>query len=97
MRNRMNVIFNGKRTTARFPACLFDLAMTATGLSDSGLCDSIRSHLLTDDYGPTGTLTASECAIVFLTVEIKSELTHPSFKKHLCQGLSDSGPGMAKI
>jgi hypothetical protein len=93
----MNVIFNGKRTTARFPACLFDLAMTATGLSDAALCDSIRAHLLTDDYGPTGTLTASECAIVFLTVEIESELTHPSVKKRLCHGLSDSPQGISKI
>jgi hypothetical protein len=93
----MNVIFNGKRTTARFPGCVFDLAMTATGLSDAELCAAIRAHLLTDDYGPTDTLTASNCALVFLLVEIKSELTHPSFKKRLCHGLSDSPDGISKI
>lgn len=34
MRNRLNIVWHGKRTTARFPEYLWNLALFASGLSD---------------------------------------------------------------
>ena len=78
MRNRMNVIYLGKRTTARFPDYLWELAMDATCLSDSDLCEALRDFLATngDEF-----FTASEVSIRFLTFKIRFILRNPCMSK----------------
>jgi len=45
MRNRLNVFWNGKRTTARFPDYLWRFAMIATGKADVTIHDDIQDYL----------------------------------------------------
>lgn len=45
MRNRLNVMWDGKRTTARFPAYLWDMAACALGLPDDALADHVACAL----------------------------------------------------
>lgn len=44
MRNRLNITFNGKRTTARFPLYLWRLALIASSKSDECLCTYLRTR-----------------------------------------------------
>ena len=45
MRNRLNVMWAGKRTTARFPDYLWDMAACALDLSDDALADHVACVL----------------------------------------------------
>lgn len=45
MRNRLDVVWNGKRTTARFPGYLWRFAMAANQKSDSDMCWEVREFL----------------------------------------------------
>jgi hypothetical protein len=84
MPSRLNVIFRGKRTTARFPGYLFDLAILATGFSESALCDALRFEISDPENDLYTQLSASDIAISFMRAEIKMQLKHPFPSKHLC-------------
>lgn len=45
MRDRLNVMWAGKRTTARFPAYLWDMAARALELPDDALADHVACGL----------------------------------------------------
>ena len=64
MRNRLNVRYQGRRTTARFPEYLWLLALRASGNTDSELCGRVKAYLLA--MGDEFQDTASEATIVFL-------------------------------
>lgn len=77
MRNRLNVHWQGKRTTARFPAYLWRLALIASGCSDDDLSRRCRFQLLDSD--PDISASASDDVIFYLTSIIEEELTLAGF------------------
>lgn len=76
MRNRLNVHWQGKRTTARFPDYLWRLALIASGASDYGLASRCRA-ILADCSECRG--SASDKVIWYLTDIIEEELTLAGF------------------
>ena len=64
MRNRLNVRYQGRRTTARFPEYLWLLALRASGNTDVQLCDRVKAYLVA--MGDECQDTASKAATVFL-------------------------------
>lgn len=76
MRNRLNVFWNGRRTTARFPDYLWRFAMIVTGKADVILHDDIQDYLskCTGTDPQLEKWTASELVRDYLIREIESSL-----------------------
>lgn len=88
MRNRLDVQFQGKRTTARFPSYLWRLALVASRLDDEQLADRLRSVLR--GWSQTS-LSASGAAQGFLVNLIEMELFAAGFNPGTSRAHS-SGP-----
>ena len=76
MRNRLNVIWLGKRTTARFPDYLWRLALVASGRDDETMAQKLREFLASCDMAEK---TASEIAQSYLVNWIEMELFSAGF------------------
>ncbi len=81
MRNRLNVSWNGKRTTARFPAYLWLLALRASQLTDDGLRDYMIGRLGYEDQSGLSGLTASEETTMILVSLISIQLPPIAFNR----------------
>jgi hypothetical protein len=81
MRNRLNVVWQGKRTTARFPDYLWRFAMLATGKADVILHDEVQDYL----SKATGTdpelekVSASDIVRDYLIREVECGLLYAGF------------------
>lgn len=78
MRNRLTVMRESGQTTARFPACLWRLALIATGLKDHELAKQAHEHFrnvhaVQPDKRPTDVITE------WLGSLIEAELTLVGF------------------
>jgi putative salt-induced outer membrane protein YdiY len=65
MKNRMNVYWNGRRTTASFPPELWQLAKLAKENDDDSVSDYVQNFLNRYDHAPRA-LSASAIARVAL-------------------------------
>ena len=74
MRNRLNVHWQGKRTTARFPEYLWQMAMVAMDLSDDALADDVQEHLARVDHRSIAHLSASDVVKDYLVIFIMAAL-----------------------
>jgi|26BtaG_2_1085354.scaffolds.fasta_scaffold02938_11 hypothetical protein len=81
MRNRLNVIWQGKRTTARFPDYLWRFAMVASGKADVTLHDDIQDYLskCTGTDPQLEKWTASDLVRDYLVREIDCGLLYAGF------------------
>lgn len=78
MRNRLDVIHNDIRTTARFPSYLWRLALGATGYTDRRLADlSVKRVRAYARHQPQK--SASQLVIDFLVELIEHELIAVGF------------------
>jgi len=72
MRNRLNVMWAGKRTTARFPAYLWDMAARALELPDDALADHVACILAGIPFQQFG--SASEAVREILVNSVMQKL-----------------------
>tara|TARA_R100000657_G_C4615265_1_gene67039 strand:- start:6 stop:311 length:306 start_codon:yes stop_codon:yes gene_type:complete len=81
MRNRLNVVWQGKRTTARFPSYLWRFAMFASGKNDAALHDEIQEYFskCTGTDPQLEKWSASELARDFLIREVDAGLLYANF------------------
>lgn len=72
--NRINVTWNGKRTTARFSTDLWELFVETVGCKETAL-EKLKTYIETEkdqDWGDSW--TASDCAKVMMKADIKWNL-----------------------
>jgi hypothetical protein len=83
MRNRLNVMWAGKRTTARFPEYLWDMAARALELPDDALADHVACILARREiqFG-----SASEAVRRILVNSVMQKLPPSCSKASLRQG-----------
>lgn len=77
MKTRLNVIFNGKRTTARFPVYLWHLSLVALDCSDNHLSSLLRDHLqgYSVSFPLADSVSASDASRSFLIGIIENTLS----------------------
>lgn len=87
MRNRLNVSWHGKRTTARFPVYLWDMALVASALDDDALAFRIHRYLSSSDNALTASRSASDMVLKKLIATVNARfsarvpVTAPSFNE----------------
>lgn len=86
MRNRLNVSWHEKRTTARFPDYLWRLALVATGFQDATLAHKVKLFL---DSSRLPSLTASQAVQGYLVNIIELELFSAGFSSDSNHGVKD--------
>lgn len=81
MRNRLEVSWNGKRTTARFPAYLWRLALRASQLTEEGLRDYMIGSLAREQEAGYCPFSASDEVIRILVSIVTVRLPPIAFNR----------------